>query len=200
MDGPILVVPRPTRLPLSGLLNVSHQDFLDYLDEHGRARHRSLAEEDETAMQVIPYVVVRYVHPGTRHPFVLVGTRRKAGNEARLHNRLTLGFGGHVGWGERPSAAFAAAVSRELDEELGYRGPLPDRGVQAMLTEMSDAVGRVHLGAVMVLDVADFDAVSEAEPDKLGLSWVQTTGLARLTDYMERWALVVYHHLDSLVY
>lgn len=204
MDRDILVVPRPTELRVSGIVKTEHQQFLDYLDEQGRVFDRSSVETDERWLQVIPYVVIVNRGVGSRHPFVLVGERLKGGNESRLHNRLTLGFGGHVKVRPRHSPAmnFVAAVAEELREELGVTDLMPTLGVQGLIVDDHDAVGRVHLGALMTLDVASFSAVQRAEPEKLDLFWTQLN-LIRGTDLepkLERWAAIVLRHSDEFIY
>lgn len=204
MDREILVVPRPTELPVSGVVPIDHQQFVEYLNERGRSHDRAQAEEDERFLQVIPYVVVVNRGLNPRRPFVLVGERLKGGNESRLHNRLTLGFGGHVKRrpGQAPYDDFVTALADELNEELGITDLLPTLGVQGLIVDSHDAVGRVHLGALMVLHVDGFNAVRCGEPDKLGLSWVQINLIERteLEPRLERWALISLRSADEFIY
>ena len=82
---------------------------------------RPAAETDPSYKQIIPYAVVS--HSGSY--FLL--KRKSAQSEQRLHNKLSIGIGGHI----KPSEGVVAAdliqggLTREVNEELhigpGYR-------------------------------------------------------------------------------
>src|SRR6478672_8397799 len=79
---------------------------------------RNLAEHDESFKQVIPYVVVVN---GNR--YLLIRRTKKQG-EARLHDKYSLGIGGHIndvdsGSEARHSHIIEAGLRRELNEEIG---------------------------------------------------------------------------------
>ena len=58
--------------------------------EHGEFRPRAEAETDPSWKQLIPYLVLR---DGER---IFLMRRTKAGGDERLHDRYTIGVGGHV--------------------------------------------------------------------------------------------------------
>lgn len=64
--------------------------LLRRIEQEGFFLERPQAEEDPTHRQIIPYAVVRH-----RGRFFLM-RRTKGGGEARLHDRYTLGVGGHI--------------------------------------------------------------------------------------------------------
>lgn len=121
---------------------------------------RAVCETDESTLQLIPYLVLLNESTGA----IFCYSRGKAGGEARLHSRLSIGLGGHVDVAPpKQSAIFAASslyslldaeAKRELREEasLDYRGMLH---FSALLNDPCDAVGRVHLGLLSVVPVTD---------------------------------------------
>lgn len=125
---------------------------------------RADVEEDESIKQIIPYVVVRGVTPGT-----VLSYSRKGGNEGRLDRMRSIGIGGHVEESDilassspaNPAAVAAAGGRRELREELGDctvgRSVMLTRG---FVNDETTAVGRVHLGVV-------FDVVIDETVEKL---------------------------------
>jgi predicted NUDIX family phosphoesterase len=123
----VLVVPT-ARLDALGRFEGFSADrrYFDAL-ESARFVHRQPAESDETLRQIIPYVVIE----GNSGAFSYARTR--AGGETRLHDRRSVGVGGHVnppdlpdglpGLRAGPVEALAGAARRELAEEtVGLEG------------------------------------------------------------------------------
>ena len=68
----------------------SHESFQRCVEEEGFFVEREYAERTPTLKQIIPYTLV------TRGEEILLLQRTKGGGEARLHNKLSIGVGGHV--------------------------------------------------------------------------------------------------------
>jgi predicted NUDIX family phosphoesterase len=115
---------------------------------HLRFVPRPEAEHDPTLKQLIPYIVLRCGE------LVFHYVRGKAGNEARLRARRSLGVGGHVCAqdGERQADAYRAGMLRELEEEVLLEGPFRERCV-GLINDDRTPVGQVHLGIVHVLEL-----------------------------------------------
>src|SRR5579864_1099915 len=75
---------------------------------------RPAAEADPSFKQIIPYAVV---HHADRY---LLLQRKTAQSEQRLHNKFSIGVGGHINPSELPpdSDVILAGLAREIDEEL----------------------------------------------------------------------------------
>jgi predicted NUDIX family phosphoesterase len=137
--------------------------FLRPIAERGFFVERRRAEQDPTLKQVIPYCVV--VCRGE----VLSLRRHKTQGEARLHDKLSIGIGGHLEPvdAEPRCGVLAAGAARELEEELhGADARLAAVGV---LNDDSNAVGAVHFGIVLVADCATRPVVRET--DRMTGSW-----------------------------
>ncbi len=147
---------------------------------------RALAEEDPGHKQLIPYCIFRC---GDR---ILHYTRGKAGGESRLHAKISVGVGGHVNpidtsEGRTGAAAYHAAVTREIEEELDLPEEHQHR-IIALLNDESNAVGQVHLGIVHVVDLKS-DAVSSREDALLDLGFTPLAELnGVLYDRLETWS------------
>jgi predicted NUDIX family phosphoesterase len=144
---------------------------------------RPLAERSEEWRQIIPYVVIR--HGG--NIFVLERTAKQT--EARLHHKLSIGIGGHV----NPRHDLMAGLQKELDEEVRVGGEYT-LTFAGMLNDESTEVGRVHLGAVFLLDAATPD-VEVLERDKMHGGWMDRASLARVRERLETWSQIVYDDL-----
>lgn len=147
---------------------------------------RDLAEEDPSHKQIIPYCVFR---AGDR---ILHYTRGKAGGESRLHAKLSVGVGGHVNpvdmdGGRTGAAAYHAAVTREIDEELMLPEGHPHR-IIALLNDDSNPVGQVHLGIVHLVDLPNEEVASRED----ALANLEFSTLADLNtslfDRLETWS------------
>jgi predicted NUDIX family phosphoesterase len=156
---------------------------------------RAAAEEDPTHKQLIPYCIFRC---GDK---ILHYTRGKAGGESRLHAKISVGVGGHVnpvdtGGGKTGSAAYHAAVTREIEEELDLPEQHEHR-IIALLNDESNAVGQVHLGIVHLVDLKS-DAVASREDALLDLGFSPLSELdSSLFDRLETWSQFCVRHLSE---
>jgi predicted NUDIX family phosphoesterase len=144
---------------------------------------RAKAEVSPEWRQIIPYVVISF---GDAY-FLLRRTRKQ--NEARLHDKLSLGIGGHI----NPGHDLLGGLKQELEEEVQIDDPytLEFAGI---LNDESTEVGRVHLGAVYVLH-ATSDRVRVLETEKMTGTWVGRTRLAEFEPAMESWSQIVVEQL-----
>lgn len=126
---------------LSTILDPKNNFFMD----------RAAAEEDPTHKQLIPYVLIRlngqFVHY----------SRSKAGGEARLHSKRSMGIGGHINPEDQREdhlglETYMAGVEREIAEEVIIDGTYTQK-IIGLLNDDSNEVGKVHLGVVHLFDV-----------------------------------------------
>ena len=140
-------------------------------------RPRAEAEDDPAWKQLIPYLVLR---DGER---IFLMRRTRAGGDARLHDRFTIGVGGHVNPGDD---SLEGALRREGREELD--APFePDFRLVGLLNDDGDPVGAVHLGVVYVADARGRPAaIRETEKLSGGFAWPAAVRAVR--DRMETWS------------
>lgn len=177
---------------------LSEEAFVACVERHGFFVERDYAERTPSLKQVIPYSIV------VREGALLCLRRTKRGGEARLHDRITIGVGGHINPVDLPPGAgrdpIARATHREVVlEELVVEGPYTVRRV-GLLNDDSNPVGAVHVGLVQVITV---DApVTVREVDQLEGSFVSKDELRKMladgADF-ETWSSLLVPHLDHLV-
>ena len=144
-------------------------------------------EADPGFKQVIPYLVLR---DGERY-FLMRRTR--AGGDVRLHDRWSIGVGGHLNPGD---GDLDGGLRREWSEEL-VADFVPEFRFVGLLNDDTTAVGQVHLGAVFVADAAG-RPVAIRETDKLS-GRVRDARRGRrggATD-LETWSRLVFDALAS---
>jgi predicted NUDIX family phosphoesterase len=185
----VLVVPREAIVPGEGWLGVRRDGIataLDAVARRGRFIRRSDAEKDPSLKQVIPYLVLR----DADRWFLMRRTR--AGGDARLHDRWSIGVGGHLNPGDDD---VVGGLRREWSEELvaGFEPAFTPLG---LLNDDTTPVGAVHLGVVYVADAAG-RPVQIRETDKLAGSFATTEEVAALRDEMETWSRLVFDALTE---
>ena len=163
---------------------------------------RAMAERTPAWTQVIPYTLVQC---GER---VLLTRRTKNGGEARLHDKHSIGIGGHVNPIDLETSArlgvvrnpLAAGAQREIEEELDVRGAYELRPV-GLLNDDSNSVGAVHVGVVHVMRVDGQVEVRERE--QLEGRLVTPRELRELAERganLETWTKLLLPHLEELLY
>lgn len=164
----VYVVPRAALFPEcypQGLVRfgqgLERASFEALVARHGYYVEREHAERDPALKQIIPYILIE------RGGELFLLRRLKRGGESRLHDKLSLGVGGHIEPHDLPSGARRAspierAARRELAEELELADACELDSI-GLINDDSNPVGAVHLGWVQVARVAGHVAVRETE-------------------------------------
>jgi predicted NUDIX family phosphoesterase len=188
-DELVLAVPRESLVPGDGWTGVRRVDLAEALAvvaRDGRFARRGDAEADPALKQVIPYLVLR---DGDRY-FLMRRTR--AGTDARLHDRYSIGVGGHLNPGD---VDLAGGLRREWSEEVDA-GFDPEFRLIGLLNDDTTDVGSVHLGAVFIADAAGRH-VAIRETEKLSGAFVQSPEVVAVLDRLETWSALVFEFLEA---
>ncbi len=189
IDEQVLVIPRASIMADPGWLGVradALEGFEELVAREGRFAPRAAMEVDRAWKQVIPYLVLR---DGERY-FLM--RRTKAGADARLHDRFSIGVGGHLNPGD---VDLAGGLRREWREELRADFD-PQFQLIGLLNDDTTEVGSVHLGAVYVADSGGLP-VAIRELDKLSGEFAGPAEVAAVVDRMETWSALVFEHLEG---
>lgn len=169
----------------SGIQTAGVDAFEGLVLRHGRFVPRAEAEVDRRLKQVIPYLVLR---DGARY-FLMRRTR--AGGDARLHDRCSIGVGGHLNPGD---GDLAGGLAREWAEELSADF-VPAFQLVGLLNDDSTDVGSVHLGAIYIAD-AEGRTVAIRETDKLEGAFATADEVAASVERMESWSAIAFAYLE----
>ena len=187
-DELVLVVPRTSLMGDPGWVGVTTDGLATFeaiVARDGEFRPRPAMEQDRTWKQVIPYLVLR---DGPRY-FLM--RRTKAGADARLHDRYSIGVGGHLNPGD---GDLGGGLRREWREEVEADFE-PAFRLIGLLNDDSTEVGSVHVGAVYVAD-AEGRPVAIRETDKLTGAFAEPAETAAVLDRMVTWSSLVFEHLE----
>ena len=185
----MLVVPRSSIMAdpgWHGLTTAGLEAFEAVVARDGEFRPRAEVEPDRAWKQVIPYLVLR---DGPRY-FLM--RRTQAGGDARLHDRWSIGVGGHLNPGD---GDLAGGLRREWREELRADFE-PDFRLIGLLNDDTTEVGSVHVGAVYVADAGGRE-VAIRETEKLTGDFADPGEVSGVVDRMETWSALVFEHLEG---
>jgi len=182
-------VPRALVIPGGGWRGVrtrGSSGVLDTIARRGEFRPRAAVELDPAWKQVIPYLVLR---DGPR--FFLM-RRSRAGTDVRLHERWSIGIGGHVNPGD---GGVVGGLRREWSEEIEADFE-PEAHLLGLLNDDTTEVGRVHLGVVFAAD-AGGRLVAIRETSKLIGAFAEPAAVRTVSDDLETWSQLVFARLDD---
>jgi predicted NUDIX family phosphoesterase len=186
-DELVLGLPRarvPGGLAWRGVRASSLAPFLRAVERHGEFRRRGDAEDDPSWKQIIPYLALR------DGDAIFLMRRTRAGGDARLHDRYTIGLGGHV---NPADGGVLGGLRREWAEEVAADFE-PDFEPIGVLNDDDNAVGAVHLGLVYGAD-ARGRAVEIRETDKLAGSFVSLAEVGDVAELLETWSALLFEYL-----
>ena len=186
MEESVLVVDRAAlEERLNGRMFVTEgiDEIRDFIVRNHFFLPRSKAEYDAAAKQIIPYVVIR-----RGEEFFLL-RRLKKQTEARLHDRLSLGVGGHINPSEEAAEdPLYAGLLRELREEVAVEDGFT-LTVAGILNENNGGVSDFHTGLVCLLETNGEVTVRETE--KMSGSWAGLEEIRAVYDRLETWSRIV---------
>jgi predicted NUDIX family phosphoesterase len=175
--------------------------FEEAVAREGFFVERAYAERQPHLKQVIPYCVIECAGR------VLLFRRLATGGEARLHEKHSIGIGGHInpedlelkGTSSSSVSPIDAGTRREVAEELAVRGTYVIRRL-GILNDDSNPVGAVHVGVVQLITVQG--SVEIRERDLLEGRLVEIDDLGNMLAQganFETWSGLLIPHLDEIL-
>jgi predicted NUDIX family phosphoesterase len=185
----VLGIPRevvPGGLAWRGVRGVALEPYLNAARQYSEFRPRAEAEVDPSWKQIIPYLLLR---DGER---IFLMRRTRAGGDERLHDRYTIGIGGHV---NPDDADVIGGLRREWAEEVESDFE-PEFGALGVLNDDDNAVGAVHLGLVFTAEAAG-RSVGIRESNKLEGAFASVDDVAAVADKLETWSALLFDFLTT---
>jgi predicted NUDIX family phosphoesterase len=174
-----------------GIRPAGERELADLIRRRGEYRPRSAMEADPTWKQVIPYPILR------DGPRWFLMRRTRAGGDERLHDRYSIGVGGHVNPVDGGlDGDLTQALEREWTEELDVDF-VPVFRFLGLLNDDTTPVGEVHLGLVYEGDAAG-RPVAIRETEKLSGGFVETAEVAAVADRLETWSRLAFEFIEAI--
>jgi len=160
--------------------------------QYGLFRKRNELEEDPSFKQIIPYAII-----SNKESFCLF-KRTSGQTEKRLHNKFSLGIGGHMNPGnsmESNEQYLINELKRELFEEVKLLNGclIEDIEFIGFINDDSISVGSVHIGLLYNIHVSNKDVVIN-ETDKMTAEWIDKSDLAEFYERMETWTKITFDY------
>lgn len=206
MDEQILVIQRgelfdgifKDEFLFQGLETHPHavETFMCHLDKYMTVMRRGDAEENPNFKQPIPYVVIR------RGDHIFLYKRLSGGGEARLHDKFSIGVGGHMNEVDAPQFAAKLAINmyREMNEELVIASPAaPEIDIVGFINDDSSPVSEVHIGILVTAFLPVMATVAVRETEQLEGEWVHIEDLLKpeIFDRLESWSQIAAKELND---
>jgi predicted NUDIX family phosphoesterase len=186
----VLVVPREVFEAVGAFngVRLNAQDYLSAFFKNGVAQYldRDIAEESPQWKQIIAYAIFCYQGK------VLAYARTAKGGETRLHDKWSLGIGGHINPVDGLADSidtYLAGVEREIREEISFSGNATQQ-LYAVINDDTNEVGSVHLGIVHRFEL-DSDEVAPLEKKLTDMRFCTLEELAGpLYERLETWSAI----------
>lgn len=187
----------PTELIEKNFGNLKSFNEIKFVDlnkifENSYFKNREEVENDETLRQLIPYVVFQ-----KETGEILVVKRTKNQSEKRLHDKISVGIGGHINLVDKEKDSsemtFFNGLNREINEEL-IINKLNKLEYIGIIYDNSNPVSRVHMGILFLAKVNDAEI---NEKENFQSNWMLPSEITKLdTTKMEDWTKVSLKALD----
>ena len=158
-------------------------------------RRRGAMESNPAFKQLIPYML--FTHTGADGRVSVFGyVRGKGMGEARLHNLMSVGVGGHINESDLARAArpndgrdvYREGLLRELREEVAVESPYTE-SVVGLINDDQTEVGKVHLGIVHRFEL-ESPRVTPNEPDLIESGFYGVRDLLESGRAFETWSSI----------
>lgn len=164
----------------------------DELYELALSRHlfleREFAETDFSSRQLIPYAILRHENS------VYVLERTSKQSEKRLHNKLSIGIGGHINPIDLNGGKdiIENCLNREINEEVIISGSYTTDFI-GIIIDNSTEVSKVHLGIAFEIFLND-PFVEVREYDKMSGNWLELNEIIEQFKRFETWSQIALNH------
>jgi predicted NUDIX family phosphoesterase len=177
-----------------------NSEVLKRIVQNGLFRRRSELEEDPSFKQIISYAIISNKEPersGVRQSqsfYLFKRTSRQT--EKRLHNKFSLGVGGHMNPNDsmEPKEQYLIdELKRELNEEVRLLNGclIEDIEFIGFINDDTIPVGRVHVGLLYNIHVSNKEVYIN-ETDKMTADWIDKPDLAAFYEGMETWTRITF--------
>ena len=164
-------------------------ELINRIYQHAYFIDRPKAENNSSLKQIIPYIMVTY------HNKIFSLHRKATQTEKRLHDKYSIGVGGHINPVEQShdkiDGIIEKGLERELNEELLVQCSYNYKVIGYINDDTND-VGSVHFGLVHRLTVTDGKAVSVAEKDMMEGQFMSMTEIEKIYPLMETWSQLLF--------
>ena len=177
-----------------------NSEILNRIVQNGLFLRRSELEENPSFKQIIPYAIISNKEPersGVRQSQSFYLFKRTSNQtEKRLHNKFSLGVGGHMNPNnsmESKEQYLVDELKRELYEEVKLLNGCLIEEIEfiGFINDDTISVGSVHIGLLYNIHVSNKEVYIN-ETDKMTADWIDKSNLAEFYEGMETWTKITF--------
>lgn len=162
-------------------------EIIDIIYKEHYFMNRKLAEYDLSVKQIIPYAMI-----SNESKYLLLRRTTKQ-SETRLHNKYSLGIGGHINpIDNTDNNILLKGLKRELSEEIKIEKH-GDIILTGIINDDTSDVGKHHLGIFYTIE-SKSPKFEILEKDKMEGNWVTIEALLRIYTSLESWSQIIYNN------
>ena len=171
---------------------IENKEGYDFIKLNLSPMERNLAEVDDSFKQVIPYLIIKFKDE------LLIYKRTKKQTETRLHDKFSLGIGGHINPIDTTcfSDTVMECLKREIKEEISLSLENTPKFI-GFINDDTNEVGKVHLGLVFVAEALN-KSFTVNEVEKMKCQWVSTKFIEQNYQNLETWSQIVFNSYINL--
>lgn len=163
-------------------------------------------EIDPTYKQIIPYIVIKVDDK------YLSYVRTSKGDEDRLHDKVSIGVGGHIDFTDvnryQESVDIISTLEgtaiREVIEEIGFFDTIAYESRYnwiGIVNDDSNDVGKVHIGVVCIVDLKADEIPSKSKDESISKLTLMSLEELQATELnLETWSRHVVDYLKLVEY
>lgn len=172
----------------TNIICIDKDSFISSIESESRFIERAFAETDANYKQIISYCVLSF---GDSF-FITQRTTKQM--EKRLHNRYSLGIGGHISFCDTKSNnLIIAGMLRELFEEVNIQSTYT-YDFLGIINDNSSEVNSVHAGVCFLVKL-DEKLCSVNETEKMHGFWIDKSEIGQYIDGLEGWSKILINSL-----
>ncbi len=151
------------------------------------------AEEDTNYKQIIPYTILSHKNK------IFCYQRTPKGTENRLHNKYSLGIGGHINEIDEKDKTklIEEGMKRELNEEVKFEGKFSSK-IIGYINKETGMVEKVHFAIVYLLELEN-EKIKLKESKLTNGKFMPLAEIDEKKELLEDWSQTILPHLKQII-
>ena len=152
------------------------------------------AEEDTNYKQIIPYTILSHKNK------IFCYQRTPKGTENRLHNKYSLGIGGHINKADEKDKTkiIETAMKRELNEEIQLEGNFDSKIIIGYINKETGIVEKVHFAIVYLIKLEN-EKIKIKEQKLANGKFMNIKEIEKKKNLLEDWSQTILPHLKKIM-
>ena len=172
----------------ANIIKVDKDTFINTIEKNYYFIERDFAEMATEYKQIVSYCLIVCEND------YFITQRTEKQTEKRLHNKYSLGIGGHINqYDLKGENVIIAGMLRELFEEVNIQSAY-SYSFQGIINDNSTEVNAVHCGVCFLVALEKKECFIR-ETEKMYGFWINKTDIGQYYDSLEGWSKILVNSL-----